>query len=133
MIRDRLREALTDALKARDRETANVVRSALAAIGNAEAVEVGVNGTRAGAIEESPVGLGAAEVDRHTLTEVQIAALIRAEIVERQEAARTYEHNGAEDQAARLRREAQVLIRLGSGSPSGITGGPSGTSGDAPA
>jgi uncharacterized protein YqeY len=126
MIRDRLREALTDALKARDRETANVVRSALAAIGNAEAVDVGASGTRAGAIEESPVGLGAAEADRRTLTEEQIAALIRAEIAEREEAARTYEHNGAEEQAARLRREAQVLIRLGSGSPSG-------TSGDAPA
>jgi uncharacterized protein len=126
MIRARLREALTDALKARDRETANVVRSALAAIGNAEAVEVGVSGARAGAIEESPVGLGAAEVNRRTLTEEQIAALIRAEIAEREEAALTYERNGAEEQAARLRREAQVLIRLGPGSTSG-------TSGNAPA
>jgi len=112
MIRDRLREALTEALKARDRETANVVRSALAAIGNAEAVDAGAIGTRAGAIEESPVGPGATEVRRRALTEEQIAALIRAEIAEREEAARTYEDNGAEDQAARLRREAEVLIRV---------------------
>ena len=42
-VRDRLGRALRDALKARDQVAASALRSALAAIGNAEAVPVGTS------------------------------------------------------------------------------------------
>lgn len=106
----RLRAALTDALKARDRETANVLRSVLAAIANAEAIDA--PGVAAGAIESSPVGLGVSDVARRELTEEQIERVARAEIAEREAAARTCEGSGAPSEAARLRREAAVIARL---------------------
>jgi uncharacterized protein YqeY len=40
-IRTRLRRALGDALKARDADTVSALRSAMSAIGNAEAVKPG--------------------------------------------------------------------------------------------
>lgn len=114
-IRDRLRDALTEALKARDRDTANVMRSALAAIGNAEAVDVpgvDVPGATAGAIENSPLGLAAGDVVRRELTEEQVRGIVRDEIAAREAAARTYEASGAASAAARLRNEAAALTRL---------------------
>jgi hypothetical protein len=106
-LRDRLRAAVPAAIKARDRRAASALRSALAAIDNAEAVEV--HDVRAGAIEMSPVGPGAAECARRELTEAEIAAIVRGEVEERRAAAAVYEEAGRGDRAAELAAEADVL------------------------
>jgi hypothetical protein len=106
-LRDRLRAALPAAIKARDQRTAAALRSALAAIENAEAVEI--RDVRAGAIESSPVGPGATEVARRELTEPEVAAIVRGEIEERRTAAATYETANRPDRAAMLIAEADAL------------------------
>jgi uncharacterized protein YqeY len=106
-LRDRLRAALPAAMKARDGATASTLRATLAAIENAEAVDAGP--ARAGAIEASAVGIGVAEVARRELTEADVAAIVRAEIAEREHAAEGYEASGHADRAAELRAAASAL------------------------
>jgi uncharacterized protein YqeY len=107
-LRDRLRAAVPVAMKARDRATVAVLRSALAAIENAEAVDV-EDAVRAGAIETSPVGVGAAEASRRVLNEAEIAAIVQNEVSERRAAAAAYEASGHSERAAGLVAEADAL------------------------
>jgi uncharacterized protein len=111
--RERLRLALRDALRARDTIAVSALRSALSAIGNAEAVQAGRpvpagadNPHVAGAVS----GLGAGEVARRALSAADIDRILRAEIRERQAAAREYERSGHADRAGQLRREADALM-----------------------
>jgi uncharacterized protein len=106
MLVERLRAGLRAAIKARDRVTVSALRSALAAIENAEAVEV--PGQRGLAIEESP-GLGGAEVQRRVLTEADITRIIHAEIADREAAAHTYASAGRAERADLLLSEIGVL------------------------
>ncbi|WP_042415825.1 GatB/YqeY domain-containing protein [Streptacidiphilus anmyonensis] len=112
-LRHRLRDALAVAIKGRDRLCASVLRATLGAIENAEAVPAdavsGGAGLRASAIEQSPVGVGAAEVARRVLTEDDVRAIVRAELAEREAAAETYRRVGRPDQAERLQAEIDVL------------------------
>lgn len=94
-------------MKARDRRAAAALRSALAAIDNAESVDI--VDLKAGAIESSAVGLGAAEVARRHLTESDIERIVRAEIDERHAAAAQYERVGHADRATDLLAEADAL------------------------
>lgn len=107
-LRERLRAAVPAAMKARDRRAVAALRSALAAIDNAEAVEVAID-VRAGAIEASPVGAGASEVARRSLTEADILALVRAEAADRRAAAAAYEAAGHHDRAVDLAAQADTL------------------------
>ncbi|MCX5046209.1 GatB/YqeY domain-containing protein [Aldersonia sp. NBC_00410] len=107
-LRGRLRTALRAAMKERDRPAASALRSALAAIDNAESVDV-ADARPAGAIEDSAAGLGAAEAARRHLDAEQIAAIVRTEITERHDAAEEYDRLGRGDRAGELRREAQAL------------------------
>lgn len=109
-LRDRLRAALVAAMKAQDSTAVAALRSALGAIDNAEAVEVGRSpapseGPIAGAVE----GLGAGDVVRRALTEAEMAAIVRREISDRESGAREYERLARNHEAARLRAEAAVL------------------------
>jgi uncharacterized protein len=169
-LRDRLRRALPAAMKARDRPAMTALRSALAAIDNAGAVDP----TQAGPTEVDPqvatsaarpsepdetgpgpsepdetgpgpstsaatgpqhpsagsgpghsgpgaaraahpgfagtvAGLGAAEVERRSLGQAQMEAIVRAEIADRETAATWYERAGQLQRAERLRAEAEVL------------------------
>jgi uncharacterized protein YqeY len=110
-IRKRLERALREALRARDMVAASAVRSALAALDNAQAVPGGPGpaaGTSphfAGAV----AGLGAGEAERRRLSEGEARDIVRAEAADRESAAREYQRSGHADQAARLRREAAVL------------------------
>jgi uncharacterized protein YqeY len=111
-LQARLQGALRAALKARDSVAVSALRSAQAAIGNAEAVAPsagspapGGNRHFAGTVE----GLGAAEAPRRILTEEQVSEIVRAEITERHQAAEIYERSGHADRADRLRREAEAL------------------------
>lgn len=109
-VRAVLRGAITRAMKQRDREAAGVYRTALAAIDNAEAVPPGTHAT-AGAIEESPVGVGRADATRRMLTDAEMAEVVRGEAQERVAAAESLD--GANPDAAdRLRREARLLLDL---------------------
>lgn len=116
---DRLQRALGAALKARDLAAVSAFRSALAAIGNAEALPAhAVAAARhsqyvAGSVE----GLGAAEASRRVLTETETAEIVVAEIAERREAADRYERAGHTDRADRLRREADALAAVISADP----------------
>jgi uncharacterized protein len=105
----RLRLALTAALRATDMTAVAALRSALAAIGNAEAIPVPVASSVTG---RSAAGLGAAEAERRRLSPAQVAAIVQAEIDERREAAAQYERAGHADRAARLAAEAQALAAI---------------------
>lgn len=108
-LHTRLRRALPPALKSRDRAAVAALRSALAAIDNAQAVPAppapGVGGSIAGAV----TGLGAGEAPRRELSETDIAAIVRAEVADRRVAAADYERAGRLDAAARLTAEADTL------------------------
>jgi uncharacterized protein YqeY len=116
----RLRQALSEALKARDTIAVSALRSALGAIDNASAVPVtdgtgGADGPIGAARTSSPhfagaaAGLGAGETGRRALSEADARAIVRAEVAERETAAHEYERAGRVDRAGRLRREADVL------------------------
>jgi uncharacterized protein YqeY len=105
-------------MKERDTVAAAGLRSALAAISNAEAVPLPATspGPRARpAPQSSPhfagavAGLGAAEVSRREVTEDEAAAIAAAEAAARRAAARDYQAAGHADRAGRLRREAQAI------------------------
>jgi uncharacterized protein len=110
----RLREALTEAMKARDPIARAAIRSALGAIDNARSVRAdrraGPQGS--GPIAGSVEGLGAGEASRRELDEGQITEIVRAEVTSREAAAAEYERLGRLDEAARLRAECGVLRRL---------------------
>jgi uncharacterized protein YqeY len=111
-LRQRLRAALPAALKGGDRVAVAALRSALAAIDNAEAVDRPDAADRGLAIERSPVGVGAAEVERRVLTDARVADIVRTEVAEREAAARDYERAGRLDRARHLRAEAGVLTGI---------------------
>jgi len=129
-LRGRLRRALPAAMKARDAPAVTALRSALAAIDNAEAVdnpdraevaeappgaEAPPAGARPPAGEEAPAfagtvpGVGAAEAERRRLTPAQAAEIVRAEVADRQAAADAYDRAGQAERADRLRTEARIL------------------------
>ena len=84
-LRTRLRAALLEARRARDAETVSTLRTALAALENAEAVPADA---RAGAIEDAPTGAGAAEAERRLLTDADELAVLDEEIASLHEAGR---------------------------------------------
>jgi len=119
-VRARLQQALRAALQARDPAAVSALRSARAAISNAEAVAAppgspAPGGSRhvAGAVE----GPGAAEAPRRILTEQQATDIVRAEIAERRDAAEFYVRSGHAERADRLGREADALAAALSGGP----------------
>jgi uncharacterized protein len=121
-IRSRLRRALTEAIKARDAGAVSALRSALGAIGNAEAVDPGEAGPGRPGVSGSihfagaAAGLGAAEAERRRLTEADVTAIVRAEAAEREAAASQYERRGHDGPAAGLRHGARALLEALAGS-----------------
>jgi len=117
-VQAELRRDLVRAIKTRDEVAAAALRSALAAVANAEAIDTAeahqaaVGGPT---IARSVVGVGAAEVDRREIAAAEVAAILRAEVDERIEAATEYRRRGHDDRAARLEEEAKVLCSYVSG------------------
>jgi uncharacterized protein YqeY len=114
-----LRAALPLALRARDTEATSALRTALAAVANAEAVDVpghassgpdAVTGSDhvAGAV----LGVGAAEVERRALTPTEVRGIVEHEVRERLVAAQGAEGAAVPAYADRLRREAEALQRV---------------------
>lgn len=113
-VRQRLRAALPAAMKSRDQAAVAALRSALAAIDNAEAADAAPAPTGPGTADfaGTVAGLGAGEVPRRVVTESDAVAVVRAEIAERLAAAAGYDAAGRPEQAARadrLRAEAAAL------------------------
>jgi uncharacterized protein len=112
-LRSSIRDALTVAMKDRDRVATAALRSALTAIDNAEAVDIGLAPrAQPGTIAGGVTGLGAGEVARRTITDHDVRAILRDAITERQTAAAQYESLQRHDAADRLRVEASVLAAL---------------------
>lgn len=112
-MRDKLRADLKVALKARDRGATTALRSALAAIDNAEAVPAAQrdDGDAAEHVAGATLGVGTAEADRRELTEAEVRSIIQNEVTERTVAAEEYEQLGRDDLAEQLRSAAEVLSR----------------------
>lgn len=111
----RLSQALSRAPKSRDAIAVSALRSALGAIGNAGAPDAGaaVPATTSGPhFAGAAAGLGAGETPRRRLGGAHVDAIVRAEISERQAAAREYEQAGHAGRAARLCSEAQALMAV---------------------
>jgi uncharacterized protein YqeY len=120
-IRARMRRGLVAAMKARDQQTVAALRSTLAAIDNAEAVDpdeldadevdepVTYGGEGHPAVAGSVLGVGAAELDRRILTPEETAEIVRDEVTAREVAADVLERIGRPDQAERLRSQAKLL------------------------
>jgi hypothetical protein len=109
-LRARMRQALPAAMRARDQAAVSALRSALAALDNAEAAPVSEADLRGLAIEQSPVGAGAAEATRIELNEPAVADIVRAEATERLDAAAQLTAPAHADRVAQLRAEAAVLL-----------------------
>jgi uncharacterized protein len=112
-LRARLQAALRDAMKARDQAAISALRSALAAIGNAEAVDSSDElGPTEGPIAGARSGLGAGDASRRQLSERHVAQLVGSEVAERRAAADLYARSAQTERAERLRAEASTLEGL---------------------
>ncbi len=107
-----MRQALPEAMRARDKAAVSALRSALAALDNAEAAPVDEGALRGLALEQAPVGAGATEVERRALSEEEAAGVVRAEADEREAVAASLTAPAHAERAARLRAEAAVLHRF---------------------
>ena len=116
-VRGRLGTALRAALRARDQAATAALRSALAAIANAEAVSADTL-PPAPAPASSPHFAGAAagpdasEVPRRVISEPAMTEIVRAEMTDRRQAAGQYAQAGHADRAACLTAEADVLAAV---------------------
>jgi|HubBroStandDraft_2_1064218.scaffolds.fasta_scaffold590820_2 uncharacterized protein YqeY len=111
-VRARLGLALRAALRTRDQAAMAALRSALAAIANAEAVSPDAFPPAAAGSAHfagATAGPGATEVARRVLSEADQIQIVRAEIAERQQAASKYAAAGHAARGARLQAEADVL------------------------
>jgi hypothetical protein len=108
-LRTRIRGALLEARRARDAETVSTLRTALAALENAEAVPA--DGRAAGAWEQAPVGAGATEARRRVLSDADELAVVDAEIASLHEAGSAYA-GSVPERARAARRAAEVLAVL---------------------
>ena len=124
-LRALLQSALLPAMRAGDKDTVAVVRAALAAIANAEAVPVpsatdstsSSDGTAGNPAGEGPIagaalGVGSTEVARRELSAQEVRDVVEAERQERLHAAEQSEAGGLGEYAARLRTQAAVLAFL---------------------
>ena len=113
-IRDRLHQALREAMRAQDSVATSALRSAMAALDNAGAVPPGPVPAAGGGphFAGAVAGLGAAEVPRRGLAAGEVEQILRAEIAEREAAAAGYEGAGHDEQARRLRQETRILASV---------------------
>jgi uncharacterized protein YqeY len=111
VLRSRLRTDLTVAMKARQPEAVSALRTAIAAIDNAEAVAAPER--QATAVGEhvagAGVGVGSTEAVRRFLSTDELRALLQHQVTDRVAEADRYDAYGQSEAADRLRREAEVL------------------------
>lgn len=110
-LRVAMRRDLVVALKARDTDTVAALRTAIAAIDNAEAVDTSALPACApdGPVAGATAGLGSSEVARRVLTVAEMQSVVSAIIAEYLDEAERYESTGHGEAAEVLRRQARVL------------------------
>lgn len=108
-LRKVLRADLNGARKARDSELVTLIRTLIAAIDNAEAVDT------------SDALDGRSEVPRRSLSNVEVVSVILAEGADLRVAADDYERHGNCTEAERLRALALVADRYADQMPGGRT------------
>jgi len=101
-LRERLKADLLQAMKARQSSTVTVLRTTLAAIDNAEAVEI--DAATATALGQPT------EVPRKLLTEADIQAILQREIATVRANIAVYEQLGNQAKVAQLQTELDVLV-----------------------
>ncbi|NNG19313.1 hypothetical protein HJ590_06915 [Naumannella sp. ID2617S] len=106
-LKQALRDELHRAMRERDRVSTRALRSVVGALENAEAD--GVAAPRAGAVESSAIGVGAAEARRRELTADQAYAVVTAELEERAAAVQDCEHSGQTAAVEPLREEIAAI------------------------
>jgi len=113
-VRLALRRRLTTALRERDKPTAAAMRSAIAALENAEAVPTSQDAVAATSqhVAGAAVGVGAAEAERLALDDAAESAILRAEVDSLLDAAREYESLGQVERAAEARAAADELSKV---------------------
>jgi uncharacterized protein YqeY len=100
-------------MKARDPIAISAFRTVLAALDNAEAADLSDTlSPQPGRIAGGVAGLGAGEVARRVLSEERATQIARAHVVEWRAAASDYERSNRDDQAIRLRAEADALAAV---------------------
>jgi uncharacterized protein YqeY len=100
-------------MKERDSIAVSVLRTSLAAIDNAEAVEAPKGSLLGqGPIAGAVTGLGAGDVVRRKLEEREIAVILMGKLTDRETSAAQYQELGRYEEAARLRSEAAVLAAV---------------------
>jgi uncharacterized protein len=113
-LRTHLRRHLNTAVREHDPPAVSALRSALAALDNAEAVQPseGFEPEVSQHVAGGVAGLGAAEVERRVLDVESQRAIVREEIESRLTAATTYQQHGQGARAAELRLGANVLLAV---------------------
>lgn len=110
-----LRSDLTAAMRAGEKATVKVLRTALSAIANAEALGVSDQTTgssqSSGRIAGATGGVGSTDAERRDLSEDDVREVISSERDERIQAADAMAAAGASEAASRLREEAAALDR----------------------
>jgi uncharacterized protein YqeY len=116
-LRAALRHGLTTALKARDTDAMAALRTAIAAIDNAQAVPAAalnplaaLNPPAASAhVAAARRGVGSTEAARRQLSGSELRDILRDQIAEHDREADRYDALGQADAAQRLRRQARTL------------------------
>jgi uncharacterized protein YqeY len=110
-LRSALRARLTAAMRERDRDAVSAIRSALAAVENAEAVPTdgSLAATSSDRVAAAAVGVGAAEARRRELSAVEEEERVRAEVAELRDAARHHRSAGHGEAGGRRDAAASLL------------------------
>jgi hypothetical protein len=110
-FRAALRQGLTTALKARDTEAMAALRTAIAAIDNAEAIATAdtQRPLTSADIAGASRGVGSTEAVRQALSSGQLRDIVDGQITEYAREAHRYDALGRPDAAQRLRHRATIL------------------------
>jgi hypothetical protein len=110
-LRAALRQGLTAALKTRDSVAAAALRTAMAAIDNAQAVPAPAanSPTTSAHVAGAASGPGSIEAVRRRLSAGELRDILRGQITEHAAEADRYDALGRPDAAERLRRQARTL------------------------
>lgn len=114
-LRVALRNRLQTAMHARDRRTAGVMRSVIAALENAEAVPVTSNEAPVAMSEHvagAAVGLGAGEAPRRVLSLDEERALVEREVIELRSSSAVFAAAGRAERSAELLRSADTVDEI---------------------
>ncbi len=110
-LRATLRHHLASAMRAREPDAVSALRTAIAAIDNAEAVPApeASQATTSAHFAGARAGVGAAETARLNLSDSQQLAILRDQVTGYTTEAARYEALGQQAAAARLRAQARLL------------------------